>query len=351
MTEEPDAGGMTEHEVAGTGRAVWFTAPRRAGVRTHQVRSPGEGEVLVAGRCSLISPGTEMLVYRGEVRPDQPLGVPTAEGSFAFPVKYGYQVVGRVVEAGPGATVEPGQLVFVRHPHQSLFTVSEGGGIVTSVPSQIDETSAMFANLVDVAVNCLFDVPVRFGDVVAVYGLGMVGLFCAQLAARISSDVVGVDPIPQRRARASGQGVPYTASPDEAPEIIRELSAGRGADICIEASSTAAGLQAAILATGQEGTIAVVAFYGTKHLDIAPGDAFHVRRQRIISTNVVHVGSGLQPRWDRARRFAVAMRLTPSLNVGALITHRFPLDDAPAAYTLIDAGDPDTFGIVLDLSS
>lgn len=340
---------MTED--AGVGRAVWFPAPRRAEVRSHPVRRPGPGEVLVAGRCSLISSGTEMLVYRGQVRPDQPLGVTTAEGSFAFPVKYGYQVVGRVVEAGPDTSVEPGQLVFVRHPHQNLFTVAEGGDVVTPVPEEVDETSAMFANLVDTSLNCLFDVPVRFGDVVVVYGLGMIGLFCAQLAARTSDTVVGVDPMASRRGRASGQGVPYTASPEETPDLVQQLSEGRGADISIEASGTGAGLQAAILSTGQEGTIAVVAFYGTKHLDLAPGDAFHVRRHRIISTNVVRVGSGLQPRWDRARRFATAMRLAPSLNVGALITHRFPLEQAPEAYSLIDAGDPETFAVVLDLST
>jgi 2-desacetyl-2-hydroxyethyl bacteriochlorophyllide A dehydrogenase len=340
---------MGASDVAGIGRAVWFPAPRTAEVRTHEVRRPGPGEVLVEGRCSLISPGTEMLVYRGQLRADQPLGVPTAEGSFAFPVKYGYQVVGRVVESGPDTTVRPDQLVFVRHPHQSLFTAPEGGGIVTPIPPEVDETRAAFANLLDTALNCLFDVPVRFGDVVGVHGLGIVGLFCALLASRTSDRVVGVDPVPERRARAADLGVPYTASPEEAPGLIAELSEGRGADVCIEASGTAAGLQAAIDVTGQEGTIAVVAFYGTKHLDLAPGDAFHVRRQRIVSTWVVNVGSGLQPRWDRARRFATAMRLVASFDVGALVTHRFPLEEAPAAYALIDAGDPGTFGVLLEM--
>lgn len=341
---------MPDLEDARVGRAVWFAAPRDVEVRAHEVHAPGHGEVLVAGLCSLISPGTEMLVYRGEMRADQPLGVPTAEGSFAFPVKYGYQVVGRVIDSGPGTTAQPGQSVFVRHPHQSLFTVAEGNGIVTSVPPGIDETSAMFANLLDTSLNCLFDVPVRFGDVVAVYGLGIVGLFCAHLASRISDLVVGVDPVRQRRDRAAGLGVPHTVSPDEAPDYIQELSEGRRADICIEASGTASGLQAAIDATGQEGTIAVVAFYGTKHLTIAPGDAFHVRRQRIVSSQVVNVGSGLQPRWDRVRRFATAMRLAGSMNMDALITHRFTIEEAPQAYALIDAADPETFGVVLDLS-
>ena len=292
-----------------------------------------------------------MLVYRGQIRPDQPTGVTTVEGSFGFPIKYGYQVVGRVVEAGPGVTSRPGETVFARHPHQTLFTMPEGGGLVTPVPPEVDETSAAFANLLDTSLNCLFDVPVRFGDVVVVFGLGIVGLFCAQLAARISDAVIGVDPVGERRARAMAQGVPYTASAEDALELVRELSQGRLADICIEASGTSAGLQSAILATGQEGTIGVVAFYGTKSLEITPGDAFHVRRQRIVSSQVVQVGSGLQPRWDRARRFATAMRLAPSMDAGALVTHRLPLDEAPGAYALIDAGDPKSFGVVLDLSA
>jgi threonine dehydrogenase-like Zn-dependent dehydrogenase len=335
--------------MAGTGRAVWFTAPRTVEVRTQDVRRPGPGEVLVEGRGSLISPGTEMLVYRGQIRPDQPTGVVTVEGSFGFPIKYGYQVVGRVVEAGPETTVEPGQLVFTRHPHQTLFTLPEGGGLVTPIPPEVDETSAMFSNLLDTSLNCLFDVPVRFGDVVAVFGLGIVGLFCALLAARTSDLVVGIDPLAQRRDRAVGQGVPRVAAPDDAPALLEELSEGRRADISIEASGTADGLQSAILATGQEGTIAVVAFYGTKRLEIAPGDAFHTRRQRIVSSWVVQVGSGLQPRWNRARRFATAMRLAPSMGVERMITHRFSLEEAPAAYALVDSGDPDAFGVVLDL--
>src|SRR5437667_11732516 len=107
-TRYPRTVARSDPEVAGTGRAVWFTAPRTVEVRTHGVRRPGQGEVLVAGRCSLISPGTEMLVYRGQIRRDQPAGVPTVEGSFAFPVTYGYQVVARVVESAPETTVAPG---------------------------------------------------------------------------------------------------------------------------------------------------------------------------------------------------------------------------------------------------
>jgi 2-desacetyl-2-hydroxyethyl bacteriochlorophyllide A dehydrogenase len=330
------------------GKAVWFTASRTAEVREHQVRPPGPGEVTVAGTCSVISPGTEMLVYRGQVRPDQPTGVATVEGNFGFPIKYGYQVVGRVVEVGEGVELSKGTLVFARHPHQTFFTAPSGGGIVTVIPDDVDPLSASLANLLDTSMNCLFDVPVRFGDVVAVYGLGLVGLFCAQLASRTSSSVVGVDPVGFRRDLATSRGVPFTATLEEAPALIAELSEGRLADISFEASGTEQGLQAAILGTGMEGTIGVVAFYGQKHLDLVLSDAFHFRRQRVISSNVVNVSGELSHRWNRDRRFKVALRLTKDIDIPSLITHRFPIEKAADAYELVDRGDPGTLGVLLD---
>lgn len=330
------------------GRAVWFRAAREVEVRDAAVASPAAGEVTVEGVCSLISPGTEMLVYRGQIRPDQPTGVPTVEGSFGFPVKYGYQVVGRVVEAGPDAGLAPGRLVFVRHPHQTRLTMPVADGAVTAVPAGVTPVAASFANLVDVAVNCMLDAPIRFGDVVAVHGLGFVGLFCAQLATRTADAVVAIDPDPFRRELAVRRGIPHVVAPGDAPALLAELSDGRGADVAIEASGSAAGLQAAILTTGQEGTIAVVAFYGAKHLDLQLGDAFHFRRQRLVSSNVVRVAGELQPRWTRQRRFACTLSLLSSLDLEPLVTHRFAFEAAAEAYGLVDTGAPGTLGVLLE---
>ena len=53
-----------------------------------------------------------MLVYRGKVPAGDSLGLETCAGSFGFPVKYGYQVVGEVVAAGAEAGYHPGDIVF-----------------------------------------------------------------------------------------------------------------------------------------------------------------------------------------------------------------------------------------------
>src|SRR3546814_12834455 len=61
-------------------------------------KAPGAGEIRVRAIHSMVSPGSEMNVYRGEGNlPSVPL--PTMAGTLPFPIKFGYQVVGRVEAA------------------------------------------------------------------------------------------------------------------------------------------------------------------------------------------------------------------------------------------------------------
>ena len=109
---------------------MWFTKARQAELIEEPVKAPTGTEVTVRAIASLVSAGTEMLVYRGELPAEDELGLETCAGSFGFPVKYAYQVVGEVIEAGPEALFKPGQTFFVRHPHQDLFTVRSDSWLV-----------------------------------------------------------------------------------------------------------------------------------------------------------------------------------------------------------------------------
>ncbi|HEV3462944.1 MAG TPA: oxidoreductase, partial [Actinomycetota bacterium] len=85
-------------------RAVHFVAPRRVELREVEVPDPPEGHLLVATEWSGISSGTELLAYRGEVDPDLPLDetLGALAGTFAYPFRYGYSAVGRVVRPAAG---------------------------------------------------------------------------------------------------------------------------------------------------------------------------------------------------------------------------------------------------------
>ena len=116
-----------------TGRGVWFAAPRRAEVRSETVQAPGPSEVLVRSRVSLISAGTELVVYQDRADPADPLPR-YAQGDYGFPIKYAYQVVAVVDEAGADSGFAPGERVFVRHPHQDLMTVDAQDRGVVRIP-------------------------------------------------------------------------------------------------------------------------------------------------------------------------------------------------------------------------
>ncbi len=341
---------MTSETRPRTGRAVWFTGPRRAELLPEPVRSPGDAEVTVRTLVSLISAGTEMKYYRGQVGPGVDVGLPTMAGGAGFPVKFGYECVGRVIEAGPGSPRRPGELVFARHPHQELFTTAVEHGqraIVVGLPGGVEPEVAVFLNLAEVAVNALLDVPVRVGDVVVVFGQGVVGLLVAQLVRRTAARVVAVDPVPLRRRLALALGADVAVAPADAAAAVRDASRGRGADVAFEASGAPAGLQAALRVTGREGTVAVVSFYGDRPVELVLTPEFHVGRQSIVSTMVGGLNPALRSRWDFDRRTATALELLPGLRTGELLTHRVPFERAPEAFELLDREPGDTLGIAL----
>src|ERR1700683_3081021 len=117
-----------------TARGLWFTKARQAELMEEPVKAPTGTEVTVRAIASLVSAGTEMLVYRGELPAEDELGLETCAGSFGFPVKYAYQVVGEVIEAGPDANFKLGDRVFARHPHQDYFKVKSEGFLISRVP-------------------------------------------------------------------------------------------------------------------------------------------------------------------------------------------------------------------------
>jgi 2-desacetyl-2-hydroxyethyl bacteriochlorophyllide A dehydrogenase len=333
-----------------TGRAVWFTAPRRAEVLTEPVRAPGEREVTVRTIVSLISAGTELKYYRGHAAVEMDVGHPTIAGAPGFPVRFAYLCAGRVVEAGPGAPYRPGDLVYARHPHQDLFTTPvdhDDRAIVVGLPAGMDPEVAMFLNLAEVAVNALLDVPVGLGDVAVVFGQGIVGLFLAQLARRTAGRLVVVDPLPMRRRLALALGVDAAVEPGDVEAAVRAASDGRGADVVFEASGAPGALQQAIRVTGREGTVVVASFYGDRRVELVLTPEFHVGRQRIVSTMVSGLNPALRSRWDFRRRTATAIELLPHLHTAEMITDRVPFERAAEAFRRLDEHPAEVLAMAL----
>jgi threonine dehydrogenase-like Zn-dependent dehydrogenase len=342
-------------------QSVWFAAERKIEIRSEEIEPCGPDQVTAEAIASGISHGTEMTIFRGQA-PDAPtaLSLPqdliqpqaTMGGSFEqrFPIKYAYSNVGRVIEAGQRSGFAPGDFVFARVPHQTHFTVD--ADLCTRLPADLDPLDAATTiGLLDVAVNTLMDHPVILGDVVAVYGLGLVGMFTTQLARRNAARLIAVDPLPSRRELALRYGADISVGPGEALEAIKDLSRGRGADVSIEASGAPAALQTAIEGTGPEGMVLVPAYYGRKPVQLTLSPEYHMRRLRMVSSSVNAPDGRLSQRWTNQRRLDLDVELLAPLHAGDLISHRIPFQDAEHAFELVDQHPDEVLSVVLTYPS
>lgn len=328
--------------------AVWFTGPRTLELRKESVAEPEGGQLRIAAVASAISHGTEMLVYRGEVPAGTPLDLPTLAGDFAFPIKYGYANVGRVVKVGRGVRgFALGDPVFAHHPHQTEYVVPTE--LAWRLPPQMPIERGVFAANIETALNALLDEPIRIGERVVVFGQGVVGMLIGLLARRNGAGrVVVVDGYERRRALARRLGADEALAPDVSlPERLLEATDGHGADLVFEASGAPAALQDAIDGVAPHGTVVVCSWYGSKPTTLQLGGHFHRGRVRVRSSQVGQVDPALLPRWDRARRTEVVLDLLARLPLDALVTHRVPFRQVGGAYRLVDEHPEDTLQVVL----
>ena len=305
-------------------------------LREETVPSPGPGEVRVETIASAVSAGTEMLVYRGEVPQDLPLDLPTLRGSYAFPIKYGYAVAGRVLDTGSNAGhLYPGDPVFVHHPHQEVFVVP--ATMLVRLPDDLDPLLGVFAANLETALNVVHDTPLSLGETALVLGAGVVGLLVARLLKLAGARaVLVVDPMERRRKLALAAGADGAFGSEGANGRVMDLTGGRGVDVAVEVSGSGAALQAAIEAVATEGTVVVASWYGTRPIALDLGGRFHRGRVSLRSSQVGRLNPELQPRWDRERRTETVIGLLDRLDLRDLISHCLPFGRAPEAYRLLD---------------
>jgi 2-desacetyl-2-hydroxyethyl bacteriochlorophyllide A dehydrogenase len=322
-----------------TRRSVYFTAPKTIEIREELLPEPASGEALVQTLVSAISPGTENLVYQGQFPEDLALDetIASLPGSFAYPLKYGYSAVGRVIELG--LAVDPawlGRLVFAFNPHESHFVASTASLI--PLPDGIEPETAVFLPNMETAVNFVMDGQPGIGERVAVLGQGVVGLLTAALLARFPLErLITLDRYPLRRQASLELGAHASLDPagPQTPAQLRDLLAD-GADLCYELSGAPAALDQAIALTGFAGRVMIGSWYGQKRASLDLGGRFHRSRIRLISSQVSSLSPEWTGRWSKARRFSVAWDMLRRVQPARWITHRFNLQDAAQAYQLLD---------------
>lgn len=336
-------------------RSLYFTEPHQVSLREELLSSPGPGQVLVKTLMSAISPGTELLIYRGQAPRDLPAD-PSLEalpGTLAFPLKYGYAAVGRVAELGSEVPAFwQDKLVFAFHPHEDLFLAAPAE--LLPVPPGLAPEEALFLPNMQTAVTLTLDGKPLMGENVVVFGQGIVGLLLTALLAGFPlACLVTLDSYPNRRLASETLGAHASFDPLH-PEVLEELRAALqsggqdpSADLAFEISGNPAALNHALAITGFHGRIVIGSWYGTKTSELHLGGSFHRQRQILMSSQVSTIAPELSGRWTRSRVLRVAWDMVRQVKPARFITQRFPLAEAARAYELLDQHPGEAIQVVL----
>ncbi len=316
---------------------MWTVCLKGNGIVERKDAEPpraGPGEVVVQTYVSALC-GSELAAYRGAGHPN---GNP------------GHEAAGVVVELGPGVTgLRLGQRVgasaisgcgtceycargqytwchawrFYGNMHAERFVVAANACHV--LPDDVSWEAGVLIS------GDGFGVPYHTStklhrqhiEWVAVFGLGPIGLGSVLLQAFLGRRVIAVDVSPERLALARERGAEATLNPREMADVVeavRELTSGRGADVCIEAAGrpeTARQCFAAVRTAG------MVVFNGEQpRVELSPSDDF-------IRRDITAIGAWY---YHYSEFPAMLALVRQGLPVHTLVTHRFPLCQAEQAY-------------------
>jgi predicted dehydrogenase len=345
--------------------------------------SPQPGEVLVRTAASLVSAGTERMVVefagksllgKARARPDlvrQVLDKARREGVLttleaAFnrleqPMPLGYSSAGTIIEVGPGVhNFQAGQRVacagggFAVHAEYACVPVN----LLAPLPEDVNFDAAAFTTLGAIALHGFRLAEVQLGERVAVIGLGLLGLLAAGIARAAGCQVLGVDIDPRRVDLGRQMGAAAVERP-QAVEAALSFSRGRGCDavlICADTPSTdpvelagaVARDRARVVAIGAVGLTIPRKVYYEKELTFLNSRSYGPGRYDPAYEEGGHDYPASYVRWTEGRNLEAMVDLLAErrIDVHPLISHRFPIDQAPQAYELItgkaggQAGEP-----------
>jgi len=323
-------------------KGVVFLGNRRCEVRNVPVAEPGHGEVLIRIMATGIC-GSDLHVYRSDTQSDQVRG---------------HEPCGVVESLGPGVVrLKPGDRVAVQHhqgcgvcyhclqgetvpcSNKTLFGVSTSGSFAEFTVAKerncipLAKTmsfgdGAFVACVGGTAFGAIRRLQTTPHEVLAVFGLGPVGLSCVLVAKALGLRVAGVDILPDRvrLSKACGADLAVDASTDDVVEALRTFGVN-GVHHVIETSGSAAARRC-ILPSLRRGGKAAIVGVGSSEAVINPSD-IHGRAATLIGSVVFPIHWG----WD-----LVELCVRSGLSFEPAVTHRLSLDQAPEALQLADEG-------------
>jgi L-iditol 2-dehydrogenase len=297
------------------------------------------------------------------------------------PRVFGHEIAGTVVQAAAGVRWREGDRVVVHHhiPCGACFYCRDGayaqcahykkngttagfepsgGGFAEyvralpwiaekgtiAIPDGVLAEEASFVEPVNTCLKAIKKADIRRGESVLVVGQGPIGLILMQLARWAGATVFTSDTMPDRLAtsRALGADAVFDATREDVPREVRALTGDRGVDCALVAAVGSAPLRQSVDSTRPAGRIMV--FAATSPGEIAEIDlgALCSAEKEILTSYSASVD---------VQDLAAQLVFNREVRVRELVTHRLPLEQAPAAVELAASPAPGVLKVVLDIAS
>jgi threonine dehydrogenase-like Zn-dependent dehydrogenase len=264
-------------------------------------------------------------------------------------------------------SVPGGQAQYLRVPHADYGPIKVGSDLP-------DDRYLFLSDILPTAWQGVQYANVPDGGTLAVYGLGPVGQFASRIGKHLGYRVIGVDPVPERRAMAERHGVETLDFSKEITAQLQERTDGRGPDSVVDAvgmeahgaplgafAQTAVGLLPDKLAQKAIETA------GVDRLVVVHSAVDAVRRGGTISLSGVYGGTAspmpLMQMFDKQLQLRMGQcnvkkwidDLLPlvedesdPLGVMDLTTHRVGLEEAPAMYEKFQKKEDGCIKVVIE---
>ena len=281
----------------------------------------------------------------------------------SYPLVMGHEITGKVVSAPDGFPYDIGTRVLV-DPAVSCgwcdlclagrTNLCRNGGLlgrdmdgvfteyITSpvnrmvpIPGSVSEKASGLLQVLGTCVHGVKQMRPFPGQVAAVIGLGVTGQIIAQLLRLQGMKVIGITRSESKRDLAMDLGATAVASPSNAESTVLHHTAGKGADIGIEAVGTEATLAAAISLTRIGGEILC---FGTL-VGSATGIPYYDLYFKELAIR--------NPRAAVISDYAdgIALAAGRSLELEPIVSHQLNLDEAARAFELFK--DPSSMKVLM----
>jgi 2-desacetyl-2-hydroxyethyl bacteriochlorophyllide A dehydrogenase len=255
---------------------------------------------------------------------------------FEYPIIPGHEWSGVVAEVGHAVSgFSPGDRVLgecvIGMEHFGFSISGAAAELFVARPEWLhkipDELSDTQAALVE-PFSCAYYAAMKAdnlngSDTAVVFGAGPIGLGCVAVASTLGARVISAEPNAARGALAKKLGATDVLDPTapDFPDLVNDLTHGRGADVVMEASGQPAAMSATLEVAGFNARLV--------NIGIDVGRSAPAKLGLIQSKQLQIRGTiGSPGVWQATLRFLART----GLDLSSMVTQRFPLEQAPEAY-------------------